>query len=217
MAADAKTIWDVADTALTIGGTLIAAALGAWFTERQANRRLAKEREFKLEDEASLAARSQAKLDGQRASARMILAFHLERYAEACAHVISDNNEPDLEQATGLAAFEPWPTIDWELLGAKETARIRDIEVRVRMRESFVRGDVDQAAFNADDAAEFYSVGAAKLGLDAWSAASDLRREAGVSPLEFPSDGEGWNFVETLERELARHQAERASWKSPDL
>lgn len=214
MASEPNTIWGFAETAVTIGGTLIAAWLGAAYTERQSNNRLKTEREHKLADDAVSTQRAEADQEARRASARLMLALHLETYAEACATTISDNNEPHLELAAGLPKFPAWPEIDWGLLGANETARVRDIEVRVRMRESFVRSDVDQAAMDADDAAGYFSVGAAKLGLDAWRAASELRSQAGVSPLEFPPDGEGWNYFETLRAELDRHNRVRAAERS---
>lgn len=191
-----------------------AAWLGAAYTERQANARLAKERKHKLADDAAADGKVEAVLKAKRASSLLILALHLERYAEECANTVSDNSEPDLEFAAGLPKFPPWPAIDWDVIGASETATVRDIETMVRLRESYVQADVHYAAVDANDAAGFYSVGAAKTGLEAWRAAVELRDKAKVPPLGFPPDGEGWNFVETLEREVARHLQEREDARS---
>lgn len=196
--ADVKTAWDFLDTALTIGGTLMAVWLGAAYAESQANRRLETERDHKLTDDATARHRDESALEGRRASVRLVLALHLEAFAEACATTISDNDDYEMEQASSLPDFKPWPDVDWGLLGAKETAEIRDIEVRVRMRGLFVRGDVRESAFDAQEAAGFYSDGAAVVGLEAWEAAEKLRKAAGASSLEFPPDGGGWNYTQTL-------------------
>ncbi len=134
----------------------------AAYTERQANARLAKERKHKLADDAAADGKVEAVLKAKRASSLLILALHLERYAEECANTVSDNSDPDLEFAAGLPKFPPWPAIDWDVIGASETATVRDIETMVRLRESYVQADVHYAAVDANDAAEFYSVGAAK-------------------------------------------------------
>lgn len=206
-----KTAWDLAVVAVPAVSALAGVLVGGLIQTLTAFVLARKQRSERIEDAAAERNHQEMRVEAQRASARLKLALHLEGFAKACASVVSDNNDPDIKHAAGLVEFPAWPDIDWNLLGPAETARARDIEMRVALRSSFVQGDVIYGAFNLEEAQAFYSAGAAAIGLEAWAMAEKLRREASVAPFAWPPEFEGWNYVDTMRSEKARAEARSAA------
>lgn len=178
---------------VVVGGIIQAAS--AFFVAVQ-------QRRFRLDDEKAERSRADAKVDADRSYARALLARHLEAYARACAKAMWANDDPEEEGASGLPDFPPWPEIAWELLGANEMAKARDIEVRVDMQKDWVQGAVWHGASHEGEAREYYRDAAAQIGLEAWNIARRLRDEAGVEPFEFPEGSVG--FAEALQEHITR-------------
>lgn len=170
------------------------------------------QRRFRLEDEKAERERASAKLEADRSFARALLARHLEAYARACAKVMWANDDHEEEGATGLPDLPPWPEIGWELLGANEMAKARDIEVRVDIQKDWVQGAVWHGASDVDDARTYYRDAAAEVGLEAWTISEKLRREAGVDPFSFPEGNTSFatalqeHVTRLEEREVARRE-----------
>ncbi|HEX8570400.1 MAG TPA: hypothetical protein VF699_10825 [Caulobacteraceae bacterium] len=176
--------------------------LGGFQQRRQAVAIASAQREERLADEKAERDREEAKLEAERDFVRLVLAFHLEKYAKACAEVIGYNHSDDKEGAMVVPDFPKWPDVEWQLLGAPETAKARDIEARVHLRKSYVEGDIEYSAVDDLDARKYYSNGAARIGAEAWNVASQLRAAAKVAPFEFPDFG--WNYTETLLTHLSK-------------
>lgn len=167
------------------------------------------QRRFRLDDEKAERSRADAKVDAERSYARAVLARHLEAYARSCAKAMWANDDPDEGGGGGLPEFPPWPEIAWELLGANEMAKARDIEVRVDMQTDWVHGAVFHDASDEGEAREYYRNAAARIGLEAWKIACRLRDEAGVERFQFPEGSVG--FAESLQEHITRlEEKERA-------
>ena len=154
-------------------------------------------RKDRLADEAAARGREEEKREAERKFVRAILARHLEAYARECAEVMWANDDPDEEGAMNPPEFKNWPNdIAWDLLGSNEMMMVRDIETRVDIQRRQVEGLVHMDASDERQARSYFMDGAARLGLDAWKAAKELRRKAGVEPFKFPRDGGG--FAQSL-------------------
>lgn len=178
---------------VVVGGVIQSAS--AFFVALQ-------QRRFRLTDEHAERERAEAKIEADRSYARALLARHLEAYARSCAKAMWANDDPEEEGATGLPDFPPWPEIAWELLGANEMAKARDIEVRVDMQKDWVQGAVWHGASHEGEAREYYRDAAAQIGLEAWNIARRLREEAGVEPFKFPDGSVG--FADALQEHITR-------------
>jgi hypothetical protein len=160
------------------------------------------QRRFRLDDEKGERDRAYAKVEADRSYARAVLARHLEAYARSCAQAMWANDDPDEEGTTGLPDFPPWPEVSWELLGANEMAKARDIEVRVDIQKDWVQGAVWHGASHEGEAREYYRDAAAEVGLEAWNISRRMREEAGVEPFSFPKGSSG--FAEALQEHADR-------------
>lgn len=143
--------------------------------------------------------RAAARTTADRNYARAILARHLEGYARACADVMWENRDSEKERddpATGLPEFQDWPDVAWELLGANEMMKAKDIALRVDLQRKSVSDGAWYATNTGDEARDYFAEAAARLGLEAWRLAEQMRQEADVAPFEFAPDGP--NFAESL-------------------
>lgn len=160
------------------------------------------QRRFRLDDEKAERERANAKVEADRSYARAVLARHLEAFARSCAQAMWANDDQEEEHATGLPDLPPWPEVSWELLGANEMAKARDIEVRVDIQKDWVKGAVWHGASHAGEAREYYRDAAAEIGLEAWHISRRMRDEAGVEPFDFPKGNGG--FAEALQEHADR-------------
>lgn len=182
-----------------VGGG-IQAVSSFWMAGRQ--------RKDRLKDEAAARDREAATTEAGRSFVRAILARHLEAYARSCAEVMWANDDPDEEGAMMPPKFPAWPPdTAWELLAPDEMMMIRDIEVRVDIQRQQVEGVFRIAAADEGEARSYFMDGAARIGLDAWKAAQELRVRAGVPPFKFPRDDGG--FAQSL-AEHVKHLDESA-------
>ncbi len=137
-----------------------------------------KTRSDRLADEAAARGRERTKIEARENYEKAVFARHLEGYARACAETIWDNSDDDSVGASSPPAFPQWPNdIKWELIGAREMMKARDIEIRVEIRRKGVEGDFHYNASDESDAREIFSDGAARIGWEAWSIAKDMREE----------------------------------------
>jgi len=175
--------------------------------------RQSKQREKAEREERERAA---ARTTADRNYARAILARHLETYARACAEVMWENRDSEKERddpATGLIELRDWPDVAWELLGANDMMKAKDIALRFDLQQKAVSEGAWYAANSPDEARDYFAEAAARLGIEAWRLSQEMRREAGVEPFEFAPDGP--NFVKSLtdyvaELEEAKRKAEVA-------
>lgn len=175
-------------------GVLIGGVLQWWQADSIARRQRA--------EAAQVAARVDAAAERiateGRARAAYPLILHLEKFAYSCAEAVAANDEPD-GKATWVPELPAWPPVHWESLGPDWQVRLMDFARVLALRKSYIRGDAAEA-FDEADKRYTYGVGAAKLGLDAWSLAAELRRDAGIAKFEFPNDG--WNYPEMMHDHL---------------
>jgi len=208
-AADQADLWKAAIPAVTgLLGVLVGGGIQMFSAARLARM----QRRDRQEDDQAERARVAARDEADRSYARALLARHLEAYARACAEVMWKNGsaEGDEELATDLPEFHEWPAVAWELLGAKEAMKARDIEVRVDIQKSGVNAGVYYAAGTPGEARSYYEDAAARVGLEAWTLARQMREEAHVEPFEFPRGG--GNFAEALADHVAKiDEAERVA------
>jgi len=170
------------------------------------------QRHHRLVDERAERERAQAAVDAERQYARAILARHLEAYARSCAHTMWCNDDPEEEGAMAIPDFPDWPRdVSWELLGAREMMEVRDIEVRVDLRQEQTAGAIHHGAATEQDARDYYRDSAARIGLEAWRVSEKLRTQAGVVPFEFPTGGS--NFAEALAQHVAKLDEVVREWE----
>lgn len=123
---------------------------------------------------------------------KALMAQHLEEYARSCADTVWHNNDDETQGQGALnpPSFPSWPVeIDWTLIGATEMIKGRDIELRVKIREKTIEGNFQYSAATEHDAREMFADGAARIGLEAFKVADEIRREIGVKPFEYPPLG----------------------------
>lgn len=204
MADTATNIWDWLIGLGTAAGPLFGAWIGFHFQAKQAAKVLAKQRADKLADESAQFDREDAKQRVDRAYTRSLLARHLESYARKCADVMWENSNPEHDRIVAIPELPDWPDISWELLGADEMMRIRDIAVHVEMYKEVVDGNLYWGASGIDDERRYRADGAAIIGHEAWNIAVKMRDEASVRPFAMP-DGTS-NFADAL----AEHVHDRA-------
>ncbi|WP_436356990.1 hypothetical protein [Brevundimonas sp. CEF1] len=123
---------------------------------------------------------------------KALMAQHLEEYARSCAETVWHNNDDETQGDGALNPpdFPNWPDqIDWTLIGASEMIKGRDIELRVKIRQQTIDGNLHYSASSEHDAREIFADGAARIGLEAFRVADDIRREIGVKPFEYPPHG----------------------------
>ena len=123
---------------------------------------------------------------------KALMAQHLEAYARSCAETLWHNNDDETqdEGASNPPDFPDWPnTIDWTMIGATEMIKGRDIELRVRIRRETIDGYFRMNASSLHEAREIFADGAARIGLEAFKVADDIRREIGVKPFRYPPHG----------------------------
>ncbi|MNH76581.1 hypothetical protein D3C73_288560 [compost metagenome] len=159
-------------------------------------------RSDRLKDEQAARDRDNAKLQARENYSKALVARHLEGFARSCAETIWANGEYDAEGAMSPPTFPEWPAdIEWQLLGAREMMKARDIELRVEIRHQGVQGHFEYVATDESDAREIFSEGAARIGWEAWTIAKDIRDDIGVEPFRYPDIG--GNHAETLENAVA--------------
>lgn len=123
---------------------------------------------------------------------KALMAQHLEEYARSCADTVLHNNDDETQGDGALnpPGFPNWPDkIDWTLIGAAEMIKGRDIELRVKIRQQTIDGNLHYNASSEHEAREIFADGAARIGLEAFKVADDIRREIGVRPFEYPKHG----------------------------
>lgn len=191
-AADALLDWNtVLPAAFALGGVVIGGMiqmLSGFFVARQ-------QRRYRLIDEEAERRRATSRSDADRSYVRALLARHLEAYARSCAEVMFANIHPEADVATRLPEFPTWPHVSWELLGANEMAKVRDIEVRVDVQKRWAESAVEEAAGDVGEACEYYRDTSAQIGLEAWTIACRLREEAKIELFSFPEEPGGFAYV----------------------
>lgn len=194
-----------------VGGAAVGALLQAsasarqWTRERAARR---EERQAKLDEDASARAK-------EAAFAALDLADALERYALACAHVVSDNGaalryrdeDPRAEVWTNVPDLADFPSgIDWRALGVRETSEVRHFRSEVELAK--VRLNAASDHLDGEDLVEDAADQAANLGKRAWQIAVELRTGHGLPA--FHTDKLAWDYIDTIERLLNQRERERA-------
>lgn len=159
------------------------------------------QRKHRLADEADARKREETGIESERNFVRAVLARHLEGFARKCADAMWQNGDPEVDGAAVPPDFPKWPHVEWELLGANEMLRVRDLEVRVSILRDSTEGSVIYGASQVDEARTYYAEGAATIGLEALRLAEQLRFEAGVDPFRFPEQGA--NYAKALEEHIA--------------
>jgi hypothetical protein len=157
------------------------------------------QRRHRLQDDRDERDRAAARQRADRNYARAILARHLETYARACADVMWENRDPEKEHddpATGLIELSDWPDVAWELLGANDMMKAKDIALRFDLQKKAVSEGAWYATNSPDEERDYFAEAAARLGIEAWRLAQEMRQEAGVAPFEFAPGGP--NFAKSL-------------------
>lgn len=219
MADPATNMWDWLIGLGTAAGPLFGAWLGFHYQAKQAAKVTTRQRIEKLADEAAQRDREEAKQRIGRAYARSLLARHLEAYARKCADAMWENTNPEHDKIVAVPALPDWPDISWELLGADEMMRIRDIGVHVEMYKEVVDGNLYWGTSGRDDERRYRADGAAIIGNEAWNIAVRIRDEAGISAFVVPH-GTG-NFADGLaehvhDRDEERRQAQERRDADPN-
>ena len=200
-------MWDWLIGLGTAAGPLFGAWIGFHYQAKQAAKVTWLHRNDKLADESAQRDRDDAKQRVDRAYAKSLLARHLEAYARQCADAMWENTNPEHDKIVAVPALPDWPNISWELLGADEMMRIRDIGVHVEMYKEVVDGNLYWGASGLDDERRYRADGAAIIGHEAWNIAVKMRHEAGVSAFMVP-DGTG-NFADALAEHVHDRDEER--------
>lgn len=198
----------VITTGIAAGVGLLGVLVGGGIQLISASRIAKRQREDRLADDKAERERAEAKLAADRSYVRAVLARHLEAYAKECAEAMWENGSGDYgdddQGGAGVPNFKDWPEVSWELLGANEMMKARDIALRVTLQKDDVSAGAEHEVYTPDDARTYYGNAAARLGLEAWQLATQMREEAGVAPFEFPPKTS--NFA----RSLADHVSEVA-------
>lgn len=212
-------MWDWLIGLGTAAGPLFGAWIGFHYQAKQAAKVTTRQRNDKLADESAQRDRDDAKQRVDRAYTRSLLARHLEAYARKCADAMWENTNPEHDKIVAVPTLPDWPDISWELLGADEMMRIRDIGVHVEMYKEVVDGNLYWGTSGLDDERRYRADGAAIIGHEAWNIAVKMRDEAGISAFVVP-DGTG-NFADALaehvhDRDEERRQAQARRDAAPD-
>lgn len=210
------TLTAVGQTLLTAGLPLVGAWIGVRWQAAQDADRASRERRHKLDDDQAERDRVDAATTARRAFLRALLARHLEAYARQCAEVMWHNLNVEFTGSKGVPPFPEWPEVDWELLGADEMMRIRDIPVQVEMHKDTTSGNVYWSGGSEEQDRPYYAEGAAVVGTQAWLTAKTLREDAKVSAFEFPANTS--NFAESMAEHLAElEEGRRIAAGSADI
>jgi len=170
--------------------------LGGWLQQRQAERIYRRQRADRIEGENAARDAAEIAAKGEMAFTSLALARHLEAYAQDCAGAISDNSQRHSEFVKRTPDFPKWPAVTWTRLGAVRAAEIGDFSSRVPLVQGFISGAANAAGFGSDRYFMIHSAGAARVGVEAWNLAAQLREDAGLPPFVFANDG--WNYAELL-------------------
>ncbi len=176
-------------------GVLVGGGLQWWLAESTAKRQMA---EARRKDNATAKA-AIAELQRRKVLAAYPLALHMEAFAKACAEAVSFNTDPRETESHRLPVLPSYPDTNWGALDPEWHVRLTDFASALNLRRNYIQGTLEEA----DDKREVREINArasAVVGLDAWSFAEALRREASIAPFEFHP--EGWDYVETMQNHL---------------
>lgn len=211
--------WDFLKGVSAAAGPLFGAWIALHYQAKQTAKIALRERNDKLADEQAQRDRVDDKLCTDRAYARSLLARHLEAFARKCADVMWENTNPEHDNVQDVPRLPEWPDVPWELLGADEMMKTRDIAVHVDMHREVVEGNAYWGASGPDDERRYRADGAAIVGYQAWNIAVRMREDADVAPFAFPEGPT--NFAEALaehvhDREEQRIIADERRAANPD-
>lgn len=176
-------------------GVLIGGCLQWWQADSIARRQRA-DAARAAADASKAAAQKSAEAQARQAYP---LCLFLERFAYVCAEAVTSNLDPD-GKVEWVPELPTYPPVHWESLGPEWQVRLLDFTRALSLRKAYIRGDAQEAMDEADTR-QIYAMGAAKLGLDAWKLAEELRLDAGIATFEFPDDG--WDYPQTMRDHVA--------------
>ena len=139
----------------------------------------------------------------------MRLAVMLEQYGAECSEFIGENSNPPHrpgeefpEWNVSLPTLAPFPVDDdgWRALDQKLAAQILNLPNRIRTSQGLIGSTLE---YSPDEAGEVLQIEAADRGLEAWGAATLLRRRHRIEPAE-PL----WDYAERLIQMRGVAQAE---------
>ncbi|QQQ17756.1 hypothetical protein JIP62_10470 [Brevundimonas vitis] len=193
VAAGVKQIVDAFAPLITVVGALGGVWLGSWMQTKHAAHTYQQQRIDRLDDERRVALTSATKAAELKAFSAYRVATLLEAYAKDCARKSN-------VRSSHIDSFTFPDEIDWVPLGPLLAARVRDFETSVELVWNST-GHRIEATDRSDDTRmqkmkRIYEEAIAKLGLEAWELAVDLRQDAGLPELQIPPLG--WNFIDTL-------------------
>lgn len=173
-------------------GVMVGGVLQWWQADSVARRQRA---EADRKDN-QLAEAAEAELARRRTLAAYPLALHLEAFAKQCAERVAHNTDQGEVDGWSPPSLGDYPATNWGALEPAWQVRLTDFASALLLRLNFIRGSVDDAA-DAAEARSIYARANAVIGLDAWSLAEVLRREAGIEAFKFHEDG--WDYVEMMQ------------------
>lgn len=191
------TTMQVINTAVPAVSGLLGVLIGGVLQWWQANSVARRQQEEANRKEQAVAAAATAELARRKVLAAYPLALHLEAFAKACAERVSFNTDPlEAENTQRLPSLGSYPTSNSGALDPQWHVRLTDFSSALDLRRNFINGRLEEASDIAE-ARAINAQSAAVVGLDAWSLAEALRREAAIAPFQFHEDG--WDYVEMMQ------------------
>lgn len=189
----------------TAGAGVVGACVGSALQARATARQWVRERTARREEKNETANETASRAAREAAFSALELADALERYALACAHVVSDNSiDPYAPNASPWINVPDLPTfpseVEWRFLGVGDASNVRHFRAQTELAK--VRLNAAADLIDGDELIADAAEQAALLGTRSWELASCLRENFGLPP--FRTDELAWDYMETIRNILER-------------